>query len=106
MSETGTSKLSPVNAAFAMAATLTVLCNTVLACAKDAYHPLKVWMASLTGSDWTTQGLSAVILFIALGFVFQKTKWPSAIESNRLITILAGATVLAGLGLLVWYALF
>lgn len=53
-----------VRAAFGLSAVTALLFNTILACAKDAYGPLKGLMASLSVSDWTTQGLrTSVSLF-------------------------------------------
>jgi hypothetical protein len=106
MTTSDTSKLGHANAAFGLAAAVTVLFNAVLACIKDAYAPLKAHMTALTGQDWTTQGLTDVILFVALGLVFTKSTLPEKISSNRLVTFLVAAVVVAGLGLVVWYALF
>jgi hypothetical protein len=47
-------RLSPANSGFVLAAAITALFNTVLACAKDASAPLKAAMKSLAGHDWTT----------------------------------------------------
>ncbi len=41
ISEAGTPKLGRTSAAFALAAAITIAFNTLLACVKDAYTPLK-----------------------------------------------------------------
>src|SRR5579862_5594878 len=105
MSNPDDSKLGAANAAFALSAAIVVLFNTVVACAKDAYSPLKLFMASLSDHDWTTQGLVDVILFVGLGMVLLKTGMAEKIGSRRLVSILAGAVVVAGLSLFAWYAL-
>jgi hypothetical protein len=98
-------KMSPVSVAFALAAAITVIFNTILACAKDAYGPLKTFMASLSDQDWTTQGLADVILFVGLGLIILKTGAAQTLNSNRVISLLVGSVVIAGVGLFTWYAL-
>jgi hypothetical protein len=98
--------LGRASSAFALAASIAILFNTVLACAKDASAPLKLFLASLSDHDWTTQGLLDVILFFALGFLFMKSGVAEKIGSNRAISILAVSVIVAGAGLFAWYALF
>jgi hypothetical protein len=98
-------RLGPATAAFALAAIITVLFNTSFACANDAYQPLNRFMRSLAGHDWTTQGLADIILFFGLGLVFRRAGWARKIDPDRLISLLAAAVVVTGLGLFVWYAL-
>lgn len=104
--DTDTPKLDRANATFALSAAITVLFNTAIACAKDAYGPLKNFMASLSVSDWMTQGLADVILFILLGLVLWNTGLSEKINPKRLISFLTAAVVMAGVGLFVWYALY
>jgi hypothetical protein len=100
------SKLGPASAAFALSAAITVLFNTFLACAKDAYPPLSRFMGSLAGHNWTTQGLADLTLFFGLGLIFLKTGRAAKMDSRHLIFLLAAAVVGAGAGLFVWYLLF
>jgi hypothetical protein len=100
-----TLRLGPSAAAFAAAVVITVLFNTSLAWAKDVYRPLDHFMGSLTGHDWTTQGLADVVLFLGLGLAFRKAGWMEKTDPRRLISLLAAAVVVAGAGLCVWYAL-
>ena len=65
-----TPRLGHASAAFGMAAAITALFNTALACAKDAYHPLMNLMNAIAGHNWTTQGLADVVLFVGLGLIF------------------------------------
>ena len=98
--------LGRASAAFALAATVTVLFNTALAWAKDAYSPLNKFMASLTGHDWTTHAVTDILVFIALGLIFLKTGVADKIDPNRLINGLMGAVILTSLGLVGWYFVF
>lgn len=100
------SSLSPTTTAFGVAASIVVVFNTILACAKDASAPLKSFLASLSNHDWTTQGILDVILFFGLGYLFLKMGLGEKVNPNRAIIILAAATVLAGVGLFAWYAFF
>jgi hypothetical protein len=99
-------KLSVTTSGFVLAAAITVLVSTALACAKDAYDPLKTFMKSIAGHDWTTQGLFDLALFIALGLIFAKTGVAERMNSTRLIAGLIGAVLIAGVGLALWYAFF
>ena len=99
-------KLGRTSAAFGMAAAITALFNTALAWMKDAYHPLTKFMNAIAGHNWTTQGLADVILFVGLGLIFSGTHATEEVPANRLISFLAVAVVIAGVGLFAWYAVF
>jgi hypothetical protein len=101
-----TPRLKPAAGAFALAAAITILFNTFIACAKDAYQPLSRFMGSLAGHNWTTQGLADIILFAGLGLVFMKSGWGERIHPQRMISLLVAAVVVASAGLFAWYALF
>jgi hypothetical protein len=97
-------KLTGTTSAFVLAAAISVLFNTALACAKDAYPPLTAFLKSLTGSDWTTLGLVDLVLFAGLGFIFMSARVAERISADRLIAVLMGAVVISGLGLALWFA--
>jgi hypothetical protein len=99
-------RLTAGTSGFVLAAAIAVLFNTGLAWAKDAYVPLKNFMKSLTGHDWTTQGLIDLLLFVGLGFIFMNTRVAEKVDPNRLIGVLVGAVGVAALGLVLWYAFF
>ena len=99
-------KLSATASGFALAAGITALLNTALSCAKDAYAPFKDFLKSLTDHDWTTQGLIDLALFVGLGIIFTTTRVGERIDPSRLIAGLVGAVVIAGLGLVLWFAFF
>jgi hypothetical protein len=96
--------LSAATAGFVLAAAITVLFNTALAWAKDAYAPLNNFMQSLLGHHWTTHGVADLIVFIGLGFLFTKTRLAQKMDPNRLIGALIGAVAVAALGLVLWFA--
>ncbi|HTW63680.1 MAG TPA: hypothetical protein VME17_03650 [Bryobacteraceae bacterium] len=95
-------RLSPTTSGFALAAAVTVLFSTVVACVKDANAPFKAFMKSLTDHDWTTQGLADVLLFVTLGLIFTRLK----VAPGHLTAILIASVVAASLGLGLWYALY
>ncbi len=99
-------KLSRTSGGFAASAAIVVLLNTIVACAKDASLPLKKLLASPTGSDWTTQGLVDVIVFIVLGLILSNTSLSEKMTSKRLISFLVAAVVIAGVGLFAWYIFY
>ncbi|HTC33891.1 MAG TPA: hypothetical protein VK724_10990 [Bryobacteraceae bacterium] len=89
---------------FVLSASITVLFSTVLACVKDVNAPLKAFLKSIAGHDWTTQGLIDLVLFIVLGFIFTKVGALEKLAPDRLIAVLIAAVVIAALGLSVWFA--
>jgi hypothetical protein len=97
--------LTPATSGFVLSAAITVLVSTVLACLKDASAPLKAFMQSIAGHDWTTQGLFDLALFVGLGLMFRSTGIAAKIDTSRLIAALIGAVAIAGLGLALWFAL-
>ena len=103
--EAETQKLGRTSAAFALSAAITIVFNAALACLKDAYAPVKNVMTSAGQKDWTTHGLADVALFAILGLVFLRTGLAEKVNANRMVSLLGGATILAGVGLLVWYTL-
>lgn len=100
----GSGKLSAATSGFVLAAAVTVLFNTALAWAKDAYPALNNFMNSLTGRQWTIHGLADLVIFIACGFIFMNAKVTKEIDPGRLTGVLIGAVLIAGLGLVLWYA--
>jgi hypothetical protein len=98
--------LGRAKSGFALAAAITILFNTALACAKDADPPLSRFMGSVAGHNWTTQGLVDLILFLGLGLTFTKAGWAGRIKPRRLISLLVAAVVIGSVGLFAWYALF
>ena len=101
---TDTPKLAAATSGFALAAAITVLFNTALAWAKDAYAPLNDFMKSIAGHHWTTHGLADLLLFVALGFVFTNSKSVEKIGASRMTGSLIAAVVIASLGLVLWFA--
>jgi uncharacterized membrane protein SirB2 len=106
MIDVDTPGLGRSRTAFALSAATTILFNTVVACVKDAYHPLKMFMASLSDSDWTTQGIADVVLFIVLGMILLKTGLLERINPFRVISFLVGSVIVAGVGLFAWYIFY
>jgi hypothetical protein len=101
-----TAKLGNASAAFGLAAAVTALFNTALACIKDAYHPLNNLMNDMAGHNWTTQALADIILFVGLGLIFSAIHVAEKMKSNRLISFLVAAVMIAGVGLFTWYSLY
>lgn len=99
-------KLGSTSAGFAMAAAITILFSTVLACVKDAYKPLNSFMNSVAWHNWITHGLVDVILFVLLGIIFSKSGIAEWIAPRRLISFLVAAVIVAEVGLFVWYAVY
>jgi hypothetical protein len=95
--------LAPATSGFVLSAAITVVFNTALAWAKDAYPPLNDFMRRIGGHHWTTHGVVDLLVFVVLGFVFTKTRAAEKIAPNRLTTVLIGAVAIAGLGLALWY---
>jgi len=106
MTDGTTSHLGSSSAGFALAAAITALFNTLLACVKDAYRPLLTAMNAVGYHNWVTQGFVDVVLFFALGLIFSKSAFASRIAAHRLVSFVAIAVVLSGAALFLWYILF
>ena len=99
-------RLGRASSSFALAAAIAIVFNTVVACVKDADKPLKTFMTSLAGHDWTTQGIADVVLFFVVGLILWKTSLAEKINANSAIRWLAGAAIVAGAGLFAWYLMY
>ena len=95
--------LDQAAAAFGLSAAITIVFNTVLAWIKDAYDPLNSFMASLTGHHWITHGLADIAVFVILGAIFMKRG--ITIDGTRLAILVAGAVIVGGGGLALWFVL-
>ena len=89
--------------AFGISAAVTVLSNTALAWIKDAYEPLNALMTALTGHHWWTHGLFDLVLFFVLGWILMARGRSEQHLTGRLVVQLAGAAILAGIGLAGWF---
>lgn len=72
---------------------------------KDAYDPLNSFMAHLTGHHWITHGLTDVIVFVALGYIFMSTGTAARMNVDSLVRELVASVVIAGVGLAAWFVL-
>ena len=90
-------------AAFGVSAAITIVFNTLLAWVKDAYDPLNSFMASLTGHHWTTHGLVDIAVFVIVGSLLMKRH--ISMDGTKLAALVAGAVVLGGGGLALWFVL-
>jgi hypothetical protein len=102
-SESGLGTLDGAAAAFGLSAAITIVFNTLLAWIKDAYDPLNSFMASLTGHHWTTHGLADIAVFLILGFIFMQRGF--SFDGTRLAALVAGAVIVGGGGLALWFVL-
>jgi hypothetical protein len=104
-SATGTSDTS-VSASvcgFGTAAAITLVFNTVLAWAKDAWDPLNNFMAHLTGHHWITHGITDVAVFLVLGYVLTARRGGQRGNGIRLAIALVVCGLAAGAGLGFWF---
>ena len=85
-------------AAFGLAAAIAVLLNALL-----VWQPLNAFLASLAGDFWRTIGVAPIVVFFGLGYLFTYRK--IRISAWRLAALLAAASVVAGGGLVLWFAL-
>lgn len=88
--------------AFGISAAIAILFNTVLAWIKESIPAVDELMTALTGHHWWTHGLLDLAVFFVLGGVLM-SRGSQAQLTERLIVQLAGAVVIAGLGLAVWF---
>ena len=94
-------ELDGAAAAFGMAAAVAIVFNTLLAWVKDAYDPLNELMKAMMGHHWRTHGVADLVVFVVVGFVLMSRGF--RMSGIALATTVAGACVLAGLGLAGWF---
>lgn len=90
-------------AGYGISAAVTIVFNTLLAWIKDAYDPLNSFMASLSGHHWTTHSLVDIAVFLILGAIL--TNHGVRIDGARMAMLIAGAVIIGGGGLALWFVL-
>ena len=90
-------------AAFGISAAVAIVFNTVLAWIKDAYDPLNSFMAALTGHHWITHGLADIAVFAIVGAVLMRRD--VSMDGTKLACLVAGAVIVGGGGLALWFVL-
>jgi len=90
-------------AAFGISAVVAILFNTVLAWIKDAYDPLNSFMAALTGHHWITHGLADIAVCVIVGAVLMGRH--VSMDGTKLACLVAGAVIVGGGGLALWFVL-
>lgn len=99
MEPTQSTEMSPSTAGFTLAAIVAIIFNTVLTIIKEEYHPLNVYMKSLTGHHWITHGIAVVAVFLLFGFLFSRMGSVKRMRASTLTTILVVTVVVFGLGI-------
>ena len=82
---------------------IAIVFNTVLAWIKDAYDPLNSFMAALTGHHWITHGLADIAVFVIVGAVLMGRH--VSMDGTKLACLVAGAVIVGGGGLALWFVL-
>lgn len=93
-------------AAYGLAAAISILFNTALTLAKEAYEPLRHFMVALSGHHWVSQGLIDLLVYVILGELLLRKSIPTAGVNDRLAFTIAAAVVIAGAGLCGWFLWF
>lgn len=57
---------------FGLSLIITLLFNALLVVVKESSKPLMSWMAAVSGHHWTTHGITIIVVFVVLGFIFSK----------------------------------
>lgn len=91
--------MSASAAGFTLAAIVATIFNTVLTIIKEEYHPLNVYMKSLTGHHWITHGIAVIAVFLVLGFLFSRMGSVQRMRASTLTTTLIATAVIFGLGI-------
>ena len=92
--------------AFALAAAVACVFNTLLAWAKDAHAALTIFMGSLTGHHWITHGIADLLVFFGAALIFMRTPAVARLTLDRAASILIWCVAASGFGLLAWYFVF
>jgi hypothetical protein len=97
--------LSKHTYSFGLSLAICSLINAILVIAKEKSHAVQAEMQKLTGSHWITHAAIVLILFFALGLLLPAPKGgqDSTIPVNRLIKIIVGGVVAAGVVIVGFY---
>lgn len=99
MEPTQSNELSASTAGFTLAAIIAIIGNTMLTVIKEEYHPLNVYMKSLTGHHWITHGVAVVAVFLLLGFVLSRIGGVQRMRASTLTNLLIATVIIFGLGI-------
>ena len=85
---------------FGIAASLTVVFNTLLMILKETNESVMHTLIALFGHHWVAQGLLNLLLFLLLGMLFSRVK-----RLENLSLLLLGSTLFGVLGIVLFYLL-
>lgn len=102
MENTGISKYT---AAYGYSLAIASVVNALLVVLKEKNKSVMDGMTRLTGYHWLTHSAITLLLFVALGLFFARTKGGPGkeISANRLINILLSGLILGGLIIVGFY---
>jgi len=95
--------ISHTAAAFAAAAAVAVLLNTLLALATDYFPAFDKAVTQLGGNGWVTQGVAVIAVFFVVGIVLSLRRKKAINGEFKPIFVLFLSVVVAGAGLLAWF---
>jgi len=93
--------LSKRTAAFGLAAAIACLVNAVIVVVKEKSDAVMMAMKSLLGHHWTTHAAFVIVLFLVLGWLFNRSGLE--LSANRLIRILVSCVALAAMIIVGFY---
>ncbi|MCR4281220.1 MAG: hypothetical protein NUV88_02735 [Candidatus Kaiserbacteria bacterium] len=94
--------VSQSTAGYGIAAVVAIILNTLLTVAKESYPPLLAAMKSLA-HHWMVHGVVIVLTFFVLGYILSKQPFARRMNGVTLAWWLTIATVLGGVGLVVFF---
>lgn len=89
-----------ITAGFGISASVAIIFNTILVCAKESIPSLMAWMKSLTTHHWITHGLFVIGLFLIFGAILSKMKVKVRVTALTWILLLSSA--LGGFGIIIF----
>lgn len=92
--------------AFAIAAAVACIFNTLLAWAKDADAPLNTFMGRLTGHHWITHGIADLFVFFGAALILMRSSSVARLNLDRAASILIWCVAASAAGLVAWYFVF
>ena len=94
--------VSQSTAGYGIAAVVAIILNTLLTVAKESYPPLLAVMKSLA-HHWVVHGVVIILTFFILGYIFSRMPFARRMNGTTLAWWLTVATILAGVGLVVFF---
>lgn len=101
--EINKTNLSQATTGYGIAASIAIIFNTLLTFLKEEVPAVNAAMKAALGHHWITHSVLVVLVFLILGAWFSRSNYFRDLGGKTLSIFIVGATILGGLGLVIWF---